>query len=160
MTREHRTAFFCVVTNGEDVIEGLVLKFLHMLRAVSGNIDTKFFHDGYCFWPHMPGSRSCTLNFEAISRIMPEQSFSHLASSGISGAENQYSFLHLFAHEVVKSAGVENPVECGRVDQARQKHSLSDDGRSSGSSEANETFPETFYFGYFLLRIDSETLFS
>ena len=28
------------------------------------------------------------------------------------------------------------------------------------SIEANQTFAETFYFWYFLLRIDSETLFS
>src|SRR5271166_1935410 len=60
---------------------------------MTGNVDTKLIHDGNRFRPHMPRSSTSTFNFEAISRVVPKQSFSHLAASGISRAENQNALL-------------------------------------------------------------------
>jgi hypothetical protein len=79
-------AFLSVVANSEDVIEGLVFEFLYVFRSVTGDVDAELFHDGDRFRPHMPRSCTRTLKLEAISRVMSQQSFSHLASGGIDGA--------------------------------------------------------------------------
>ena len=49
--RQKGATFLCVVVDCQQVIEGLPLKLIDMLRAVSGNIDAKFFHHNNRFCP-------------------------------------------------------------------------------------------------------------
>jgi hypothetical protein len=61
---------------------------------MTGNIDSKLFHNSNRFGSDVP--RFCTgaLNFEAVSRIVAKQPFSHLTAGRISRAENQNALLH------------------------------------------------------------------
>ena len=76
-----RAAFLRAIADSEHVIEGLVLEFIYVPRAVIRDINSKFAHDGNRFRPHTSRSCASAFNFKAISRIMPKQPFGHLAAS-------------------------------------------------------------------------------
>ncbi len=75
ITGKPKTAFLCIVTECEHVIEGLVFKKAHVVRTVIGNIDANLFHNRNGFRSYM--SRVCAgaFNFETVSGVMLQQSF-------------------------------------------------------------------------------------
>ena len=86
-----------VVADGENVIEGLAGEFIHMLRALPGDVNAEFAHDGNGFAADWLGIRASAENFEAITGIVAEKAFGHLAARGISSAEDQDAqFIHAF----------------------------------------------------------------
>ena len=88
VARKHRTAFVSVVADCEHVIERLALELIHALRAMTGNINAKLFHNCNGFGSHTPRFCASAFNFEAVSRIVFKQPLSHLATGRISCAEN------------------------------------------------------------------------
>src|ERR1700690_2884972 len=90
---KQRTAFFGVVAYGQHGIERLAGKLIYAFRAVAGNVDSELPHNGNRFGPY--GSRPCpgTEYFEAVSCVVTQEAFGHLASSRVSGTENEDSFL-------------------------------------------------------------------
>src|SRR5262245_18324471 len=88
VARKCRTAFLCVVADCEHVIERLALELINMLRAMTGNINAKLFHNCNGFRSDAPRYCASAFNFEAVARIMLEQPFSHLAAYRIPRTEN------------------------------------------------------------------------
>jgi len=77
---EHRASLAGIVADGNHVIEWLSLKFIHILRAMPGNINPQLAHDGYRLRAHEARFHSSADNLETLPRIMPQQPFGHLAS--------------------------------------------------------------------------------
>jgi hypothetical protein len=88
VTGKHRAALLCMVADREHVIEGLALKIIHVLRTMIGNINAELFHNRNRFGSHAPRFCASAFNFEAVSGIMLEQAFRHLAAGGVSRTEN------------------------------------------------------------------------
>src|SRR6516162_10553676 len=88
LTWEQRAALPGVVADCEHVIERLAFELIDVLRAVTGNVNTQFFHHSDRFGPHAPWSCAGALHFETLSCRMLEQAFGHLAAGGIACAEN------------------------------------------------------------------------
>lgn len=79
VSRKNRAAFFGVVTNRQNVIELLVAELINALGPVAGNINAEFFHYGYRFRANFARPCAGALDFEPISGVMSEETFSHLA---------------------------------------------------------------------------------
>ena len=86
--RKHRANFIRVIANGDDVIEFLSDKFVYVFGAMMGNINADFLHRLNCFGADEAGFRSGTEDFKIFAAIVTKDSFCHLASRRISGAEN------------------------------------------------------------------------
>ena len=64
---------------------------VNVLRAMRRSIDADLSHCGYCFESYVSGPCAGTLNFEPVSGVMPQESFRHLTSCRVSGAEYQHA---------------------------------------------------------------------
>src|SRR5580693_6866185 len=91
LPEEYRTALLRVVTDRQHVIEILPGEFIHMLRAVRGDVDADFLHDRYCFGANGAWLCARALHREAFSRIAPQQAFGHLRPSRVSCAQDEHS---------------------------------------------------------------------
>src|SRR5579862_4637327 len=100
-TKEYRARLTRAVAYGNDVIEVLPGELVDGFRAMPGNVNAELVHDSDRFRPHHAGPGARTLHFEAVPRVVPEQTFRHLAAGGISGAENEHAFLsvHILASD-------------------------------------------------------------
>jgi len=62
------------------------------------DIDPEFLHHGYGFSADFAGFSPGTADLKSIARIVTQQTLSHLASSGVAGAENEHPLL--ICHDV------------------------------------------------------------
>ena len=85
---EDRAGFFGAVTHGDDKIELLPSELVHRLRTVMRDFYTDFRHHLYGVRIQADRVRACTENREALSCHMPQQALSHLASCGVTGADD------------------------------------------------------------------------
>ena len=93
-----RTTFFCIVTDGDDVVKFDVSIFIDQIGSVCGNVNAGFFHD-------LNGFRIDTMCFHSgavysgfVFQEPAEESFSDLTSAAVSCAQNQYVF-HTSSHK-------------------------------------------------------------
>ena len=103
-TREDWAAFLRVITNCQDIVERLTCEFVHTLRSVTRDINAQFAHNGDRLGPDPTRPRACAEHLEVVARAAPQQTFRHLASRGIPGAENKDSFLIRHACSLVEDA--------------------------------------------------------
>jgi hypothetical protein len=92
--RKNRAAFFCVVADGNNVVEALPLELIHMFGAMAADVDADLVHRGDGLRPYRARLGPGTFHLEYIPGIVAQQSFRHLAPGGIAGAENQNTFPH------------------------------------------------------------------
>ncbi len=92
-TEENWAGFASVVADGNNVIEGLPVEFVDVFRAMLSNVDPDLLHHGDGFGAHEAWFCARAFNVEFRTGIMSQKSFSHLASGGIAGAEDQHSLL-------------------------------------------------------------------
>lgn len=104
---------FGVIANREDVIERLAEKFVNVLGTVAGDVDAELAHDGDCLWANVAWFGSGARDLEAMARVVAEEAFGHLASGGISGAENEDSFF--IRHGGLRSQVAEQASEIERL---------------------------------------------
>ena len=78
IAKVHRASFAGVVANSNNVVELLCSKFFDVLRTMSPNINADFVHYGNRFRAHEAGFRARAFYFEALSVIMPQETFGHL----------------------------------------------------------------------------------
>ena len=83
-----RANFIRVFADGDDEIEFLSDKFVYVFRAMAGNINADFVHCLNRFGADEAGFGSSTEDFKIFPAIVTQNSFRHLAASGISSAEN------------------------------------------------------------------------
>ncbi len=102
-TQEHRAAFLSVVADRKDVIELLALEFIDMFGALPADIDAQLTHRGNGFRPHLTGLGTGALDLIHVARIMPQQSFGHLAPGRVARAKYQDTSFH-----ALPSCGVAN----------------------------------------------------
>jgi hypothetical protein len=91
-SRKIWAAFLRVIANCEDVVEGLALKLVNMLGAMAGDVDAKFSHDCDRLRTNVAWFCSGAGDFESVAGVVAQETFRHLASSGVSRAKNQDSF--------------------------------------------------------------------
>src|SRR6476469_6453919 len=60
-----------------------------------GKINPQLLHRGYGLRPDNAGFGAGALHIEAITGIMAQQSFGHLAPGRIAGTEDQYTLFHI-----------------------------------------------------------------
>src|SRR5438477_3266457 len=63
---------------------------------MAGNVDGDFIHHGNCLRAHDARFRAGGEYLKLIACFMPEQPFGHLASRGVSGAQNENTLLHVW----------------------------------------------------------------
>lgn len=69
VTGKHGATFLCVVADCEHVIEPLALELIHLLRAMTGNINAKLFHNCNCFDGRIPANVSVNARAGSYRRI-------------------------------------------------------------------------------------------
>jgi hypothetical protein len=74
----HWACFAGTVANSNNIVELLCSKFFDVLRTMSANINADFVHYGNSFRAHGAGFRPRAFYFEALSVIMPQQTFGDL----------------------------------------------------------------------------------
>src|ERR1700676_396524 len=89
---KNRAALFGVVADGQDVIELLAVEFIHALGTVAGNVDTQFPHGRNGLRPNLARFSSGAEHLKAVSGVVTQEAFGHLAPGRISSAENEDSF--------------------------------------------------------------------
>jgi len=77
---EDGAAFLGIVTNGENVVERLAGELVDAFRAMARDVDAQLSHGRDRFRSNLARLDPGAENLEAISRIVPQQAFSHLAS--------------------------------------------------------------------------------
>src|SRR5687768_10429282 len=90
-SREDRTLFVRIVANCNDVIELAPGKLVNRFRTMSGNIDSDLAHRFDRFRPDASWRDAGARNLETIAGHVSQQALCHLASRGVSRAENQHS---------------------------------------------------------------------
>ena len=66
---------------------------------MAGNVNPQLAHDGNRFLPNLARPSASAENIKAIPRLMTKQALGHLAASGVSGAQNQYSLFRSDWHK-------------------------------------------------------------
>src|SRR5258706_15892663 len=105
MARIDRTAFPCVVADGEHVIKTLPRELIHRLRAMPRDVDPDLFHYGDGFESNLNRLRSGALDIETLAGIVPQGPFGHLTAGGISGAEDQHPLGHSYLASLLLRMG-------------------------------------------------------
>ena len=80
LRREHRAGLFGVATNGDDVIELLARKLNDRFRAMAGDVNPDFLHDGDGFGPDFRRLSAGAKDLENTAAIVAKKPFGHLAS--------------------------------------------------------------------------------
>jgi hypothetical protein len=75
----------------------LPVKFFHGFRAMSRNINAQLTHGDHRLGPNGTWLYACALHLEALRGIVTQQSFRHLTSGGISGAQNKRALFMVHA---------------------------------------------------------------
>lgn len=90
LPRIHRTGLVGVAAYGDDGVHILVQKVIHVLRGVRADIDADFGHgfDGERV-NIARGIRSGAMDIEQVTGGLSKQAFGHVATAGVSGAENE-----------------------------------------------------------------------
>jgi len=78
LAKVHWASFAGVVANSNNVVELLCSKFLDVLRTMSANVNADFAHNGDRFRADEAGVGARAFYFEALSVIVPQQTFGHL----------------------------------------------------------------------------------
>jgi hypothetical protein len=86
--KEDRAGFFGAIAHGDDNIELLPSELVHRLRTVVRDIYIDFRHHLYGVRIQADRVRAGTENREALSGHMPQKALSHLASCGVTGADD------------------------------------------------------------------------
>ena len=86
---EHRTLGVRGAADRHHVVEGLSLEFIDMLRSVDRDVDPDLAKNGDCFRLHSSRLRASAGDLDSIEEVVAEQSFGHLTSGAVAGAENQ-----------------------------------------------------------------------
>lgn len=92
ITEKDGAGFFGVIADGDDVVKRLAFEFGHVFGAVAGKVDAEFSHGGDGFGADQTGFYAGAFHFEFVPGVVAEEAFGHLASGGVSGAENEDSF--------------------------------------------------------------------
>ena len=88
---KRRAGFIRVIADRNDVVELLVDEFLDGLRLMIRYVDPDFAHHRDCFRSKLGGRNPRTVYFESFTGNMSQNSFRHLTTSGVSGAQNKDS---------------------------------------------------------------------
>lgn len=84
-----------VAADGDDSRDLGIEKCIHMLRCVGGNVDADLFQHLDCLWVNEAGGfRPCAVHVDEIASGSIEDSFSHMATARIPGAEDEDVGLH------------------------------------------------------------------
>ena len=78
-----------VVAHRDDEVETLRSEFVDGLGTMTGDIDADLLHRCDRLWTHSGRRNSSGEDFEFIARLVPEQSFRHLAARGVRCAQDQ-----------------------------------------------------------------------
>ena len=89
---KHGALFVRVVTNCDYVIEVFPGEPVHRLRMVTRDINSNLAHCSDCFGPHLGWRYSRTRYLKPIASQVAQQTFSHLASCRVAGAQYQHAF--------------------------------------------------------------------
>lgn len=78
-----------VVADREDVVERLAREFIHVLRALVADVNAELSHYSDGFRANRLGICAGAENFKAITGVVAQKAFGHLAACGIAGAEDE-----------------------------------------------------------------------
>ena len=87
--RKYRTLLFGSVANGNHVVELPTEEFADVFGALPADVDPDIFHCNDSLWMKPLGMGSRTENFEPLACQLSQQTFRHLASCRVAGAEKQ-----------------------------------------------------------------------
>jgi hypothetical protein len=82
-----------LITHRQDVVEFLIGKLIDGLRTVIRYVYPDFLHYLNGFGTDARGSRPGTGDFKRVTGVVSQQTFGHLASGGIAGAQDEDSLL-------------------------------------------------------------------
>ena len=91
---EHRAARIRRAAHGYDVIERLPLELIDMLRPVGRDVDPDLPQDRNGFRSNEGGMRSGADDVEPVPEVVAEQTFRHLTSGAVAGAQDEDAALH------------------------------------------------------------------
>ncbi len=83
------TAFVSVVADGDDIIEGDMADFVEVFGAVAGDVYAGFGHDPDGHGVETVGFDAGGIGFDAITFEMASPALGHLASAGVSCAQEE-----------------------------------------------------------------------
>lgn len=87
--RKNRTTLIGMIADGDDVIEIIAQEFFKGLGSLVRNVDAKLAHHRDGLGSNKSRIRAGAENFKAVASEGSEQSFRHLATSGIAGAKEE-----------------------------------------------------------------------
>ncbi len=95
LTGEYWTGLVGISANGDDGFDFLGQKFIHVLRAMSRNVDPDFPHYLDRLRMNITGRLGAgAFNAEKISSSRTQNAFGHMASAGIACAKDKDSWFH------------------------------------------------------------------
>src|SRR5215469_1189763 len=77
-----------VVTDGEHIIQRLIVELTYAFGSMVRNVYPEFFHDRNRFGTNVSRFSPGAFHFEAISGVMCEKPLSHLASRRVASTQN------------------------------------------------------------------------
>lgn len=91
-SRKHRTSFVRAIAYGYDEIELPASEFINRFRTMPGNVDADLGHRFDRLGTNLRRLDTGAFDLKSIAGYVTQNSFSHLAAGGVSGAENQNAF--------------------------------------------------------------------
>lgn len=87
------TSFPRLIANGQDVVEALAGKFVHVLGAMPAYVNSQFAQDHNGLRLDTAPAAPCAEDFKAVAGVVAQQALGHRAASGVASTENEDALL-------------------------------------------------------------------